>query len=60
MNLNKLIKNAITDKSLRSKLLSEPVQTCIAFAVKVDHNVFERFEIHSCKNLAIIQGGYRL
>jgi hypothetical protein len=59
MNLNKLIKKALSDKNLRSKLLSEPVQTCKAYAVTADHKIFECFEIHSCKNMAIIQGGYR-
>lgn len=59
MTLKHLIKQAIVDKSLRSKLLSEPVQTCKEYAVKADHNAFERFEMHPFKDLAIIQGGYR-
>lgn len=45
MTLNSLIKNAISDKNLRAKLLSEPVKTCSKYAVKADPDTFARFEM---------------
>lgn len=59
MKLNYLIKKAITDKALRNKLLTEPVQTCKEYAFDADQHAFERFAMHLFKDETILQGGYR-
>ncbi len=59
MRLNYLIKQAIVDQNLRSKLLREPVLTCKEYAVDADQDAFDRFRAHQFKDLTIIQGGYR-
>jgi len=59
MTLNYLIKKATTDKTLRSKLLTEPVQTCREYAYDADQHAFEQSAIHLFKDETNLQGGYR-
>ena len=59
MKLNYLIKQALVDKSLRDKLLNEPVSTFKEYAVHADPNSFDRVQSHQFKDLTIFQGGYR-
>jgi len=59
MNIKYLIKQAITDKALRIRLLNEPVQTCKEYAINLDGFAIENFDLPLFKDQAILQGGYR-
>mgnify|MGYP000231291955 CR=1 FL=1 len=59
MTINELIKSAIKDKTLRTKLLNDPIRTCKDLDITVAAGTFGNLDLPLFTDSSVMQGGYR-